>query len=534
MITEAYQALGVIENFEADRPFDLDFNFTGEFLYEDITAPNTPLKEKKQDPYQIFYDAEYRAPCPEIVTSPSVDTRFDVCTAPFSESETIVIPDDDEEQPKLDAGETAERSFVELRDACSPIVWKSDDSGGESLELSPAAQHGRAATGNDDNCSTDHESDTAPSGIPTIVHDAGNSHALSTSDADLKQRMKDKIRFRRESQGIGEINVEDLFEEPRQYDLTPEERAKEERRKKRNRVSAEKSRKKRIEKEKTLEQEYDEEEKKNTELAKEVHDLRAQLALLTKVWKCQRHSSSCRVNMFPQFDQRARTCSASNSESELSPMNPAAPQSPRTSGLTNKRSASSDEAFCPGAKVPRMTNNNGQKEYTQIDITNGASSVEFTSAGSRSSAFTLQTSVPNLSTMANTPSQMPSTAFDTTATDIFALQDAISMATSYDIMTSSPNNHTPTSFADFPTTTLTLCNNMPQSMTYMPQSMTSLPAETSSSYQFTTSNISTCASGTPASLQMTSSLVSSIPQTEEQKAIEMIKQTLLAGIKSFI
>ncbi len=56
-------------------------------------------------------------------------------------------------------------------------------------------------------------------GIPTIVHDAGNSHALSTSDADLKQRMKDKIRFRRESQGIGEINVEDLFEEPRQYDV---------------------------------------------------------------------------------------------------------------------------------------------------------------------------------------------------------------------------------------------------------------------------------------------------------------------------
>lgn len=85
MITEAYQALGVIENFEADRPFELDFSFTGEFLYEDITAPNTPLKEKKQDPYQIFYDAEYRAPCPEIVTSPSVDTRgFDVCTAPVS------------------------------------------------------------------------------------------------------------------------------------------------------------------------------------------------------------------------------------------------------------------------------------------------------------------------------------------------------------------------------------------------------------------------------------------------------------------
>lgn len=69
----------------------------------------------------------------------------------------------------------------------------------------------------------------------------------------IKIDLREKIRKRRQSEGLGELEVK--FENPKEYEMRPEEKAQLERRKARNRKSAHRSREKRKELEEQLNKE---------------------------------------------------------------------------------------------------------------------------------------------------------------------------------------------------------------------------------------------------------------------------------------
>lgn len=119
-----------------------------------------------------------------------------------------------------------------------------------------------------------------------------NNHNETVKQTDqilIKQTLKDKIRIRRESEGAAEIK--NLFEPPKTYELTPEEETKNEIRKQRNRQSANKSRLKRIAREKQLEKDAEELEKEHTRRTSEVNALKKYKEILVTYLK--HHLRTC-------------------------------------------------------------------------------------------------------------------------------------------------------------------------------------------------------------------------------------------------
>ncbi|XP_053393410.1 transcription factor kayak-like [Mercenaria mercenaria] len=90
----------------------------------------------------------------------------------------------------------------------------------------------------------------------------------SSRTNSLKEELKAKIQTRRKSEGVGELRVQ--FEAPKSYPLTPEERDKIQKRKHRNRVSANRSRFKRKMHEDNLRKEVEDLERENDKLSKDV------------------------------------------------------------------------------------------------------------------------------------------------------------------------------------------------------------------------------------------------------------------------
>lgn len=95
--------------------------------------------------------------------------------------------------------------------------------------------------------------------------------AQRCTEAIIKEGLRNKIQRRRISQGQGELKVE--FEPPKQYELTPEERRKIEKRKQRNRKSADVSRLKRKEKLENLMKDEESLVEENRNLKAEVDSL---------------------------------------------------------------------------------------------------------------------------------------------------------------------------------------------------------------------------------------------------------------------
>lgn len=91
-------------------------------------------------------------------------------------------------------------------------------------------------------------------------------------ELSLKEELKAKIQTRRLSQGVGEMRVQ--FEPPKSYPLSPEESAKVQKRKHRNRESANKSRIKRKIHEESLCEEIRNLEKEHDQLVSEINLLR--------------------------------------------------------------------------------------------------------------------------------------------------------------------------------------------------------------------------------------------------------------------
>ncbi|KAL4239217.1 hypothetical protein ACF0H5_000034 [Mactra antiquata] len=116
-------------------------------------------------------------------------------------------------------------------------------------------------TGN--NLASDTSNDEDDLTLPTdVIED------LPSPYSQVKESLKEKIRTRRESEGADEIK--NLFEVPKKYKMTVEEEKKIEVRKQRNRIAANKSRLKRIAREKHLEEEAERLERENKSLKKEV------------------------------------------------------------------------------------------------------------------------------------------------------------------------------------------------------------------------------------------------------------------------
>lgn len=144
----------------------------------------------------------------------------------------------------------------------------------------------------------ENESANQNSGINVVIElscqgfDTGNEYQITpnaTKCLSIKQCLKDKIKLRRESQGAEEIK--NLFEPPKQYPLTVEEKYKNEFRKLRNRKSATKSRLKRMAMEKQLAEEEKKLECENIKLLKDVKQLTGYKRFLQQ--KLTNHFSNC-------------------------------------------------------------------------------------------------------------------------------------------------------------------------------------------------------------------------------------------------
>lgn len=102
----------------------------------------------------------------------------------------------------------------------------------------------------------------------------------SEVNCDIKNELRTKIQTRRISQGVGELRVE--FEAPKTYKLTPEEEKKVQNRKHRNRLSANKSRLRRMQHEEELRKEADTLEAENDRLRSEIKLFQKLKTILSK------------------------------------------------------------------------------------------------------------------------------------------------------------------------------------------------------------------------------------------------------------
>ncbi|OWF52939.1 fos-related antigen 2-like [Mizuhopecten yessoensis] len=84
---------------------------------------------------------------------------------------------------------------------------------------------------------------------------------LALSDEKIKSDLREKIRKRRHSEGLGDLEVK--FYKPKEYEMRPEEKMKSESRKARNRRSARVSRDKRKRQEEELNKEIKDLEEEN-------------------------------------------------------------------------------------------------------------------------------------------------------------------------------------------------------------------------------------------------------------------------------
>ncbi|PVD39247.1 hypothetical protein C0Q70_01875 [Pomacea canaliculata] len=109
----------------------------------------------------------------------------------------------------------------------------------------------------------------------------------------LKEELRLKIQLKRLQQGKPEMEV--TFDEPRQYELSEEEKAKQERRKERNRVAAKNSRNKRKKHQQQVEHKHKELNNENTSLRTDVEKLRKTLRSLQKAALATRRVCSMRL-----------------------------------------------------------------------------------------------------------------------------------------------------------------------------------------------------------------------------------------------
>lgn len=153
----------------------------------------------------------------------------------------------------------------------------------------------------------------------TNESDTGNekSGVEQIDTTRIKQSLKDKIRQRRVWQGEEEIR--NVFEPPKTYVLTVEEKLKNEIRKQRNRRSATKSRIKRIHKEKLLAVEEAKLDDENNKLLKEIKMLTTHKQILQQ--KLNGHLSTCTFKNQNKIEQSSFCATVENRELNLDSAN---------------------------------------------------------------------------------------------------------------------------------------------------------------------------------------------------------------------